>query len=384
MKQKIVIIGANSFQNRLILRAKELGYETHVFAWKCGDIGERTADYYYPLDITKKEEILEVCREIRPAAVLSIASDLAVLTVNYVARNLNLPANPEICDLIATNKYEMRKALQEGGLSTPKFAKVKADENKLPEELKYPVIVKPTDRSGSRGITKVSQREGIEKALISATRESFEKAAIVEEFLEGKEYSCECISFEGKHQFLAFTEKFTTGAPHYIEIGHIQPADIPENMQEKIKQIVFAALEALKIQNGATHTEFKIDKQGVVRIIEIGARMGGDCIGSDLVQLSTGQDYMKMVIDVAQGNVPVFQKKTYKKYAAIRFIMQQSDLEIFEKIKERKEFSVVLSEIDKETIGKKVSDSSSRHGYFIVAGENYKELKKALFGVIHE
>ena len=83
--KKIVIIGANSFQNPLILKARALGYETHVFAWQDGAIGERTADYFYPISIVERDAILEKCKELRPDAVISIGSDLAMLTVNYVA-----------------------------------------------------------------------------------------------------------------------------------------------------------------------------------------------------------------------------------------------------------------------------------------------------------
>ena len=90
MKPAIAVIGANDFQNQLILRAKELGYTTHVFAWQCGDIGERTADFFYPISIVEKERILEVCRTIRPVGVCSIASDLAAITVNFVAEGLGL------------------------------------------------------------------------------------------------------------------------------------------------------------------------------------------------------------------------------------------------------------------------------------------------------
>lgn len=91
-KKKIVIIGANSFQNPLILKAKALGYETHVFAWQDGSIGERTADHFYPISIVERDVILEKCREIQPDAVASIGSDLAMLTVNYVAGKLGCPA----------------------------------------------------------------------------------------------------------------------------------------------------------------------------------------------------------------------------------------------------------------------------------------------------
>ena len=93
---KLVIIGAGEFQLPLIKKAKEMGYETHVFAWAEGAVGKDFADYFYPISITEKEIILEQCKQINPQGIVSIGSDLAVLTVNYVARSLHLPTNPEI------------------------------------------------------------------------------------------------------------------------------------------------------------------------------------------------------------------------------------------------------------------------------------------------
>lgn len=380
MKEKIAIIGANSFQNRLILKAKELGYETHVFAWKSGDVGERTADHFYPISITEKEKILEECRKIRPVAACSIASDLAVLTVNYVARALGLPANSEHSDQISTNKYEMRKALREAGIPTPMFRKITSEDDW--EEIEtdgftFPVIVKPTDRSGSRAITKLDSDEGLREAIASAMDQSFEKAAIVEEYLRGKEYSCECISFHGEHHMLAITEKFTTGAPHFIETGHIEPAPLSDEIKNRVRETVFAALDALEIRDSASHAEFKLDENTGVSIIEIGARMGGDCIGSDLVYLSTGNDYVKMVIDVACGKEPEIKDEQTGKNAAIRFLMTEKDMELLERAK--RELQVVdISEIDQDR-SHSVVDSSSRYGYFIVTDKDDMKIRKQLF-----
>ena len=228
--KKIVIIGANEFQNPLIEKAKSLGYETHVFAWQSGDIGEKTADYFYPISIVEKEEILEECKKIKPDAITSIGSDLAVITVNYVANALGLNCNNPEYSLICTNKFEMRKAFEKANIKIPRFEKLKSiDEVTIN---KFPLIVKPTDRSGSRSIALVHSKEELENAILKACESSFEKYAIVEEVIEGKnEYSCESISFKGKHTILAITKKFTTGFPSCIETGHIEPADLPENIK---------------------------------------------------------------------------------------------------------------------------------------------------------
>lgn len=374
--KKIAIIGANDFQNPLILKAKSLGYETHVFAWQNGSIGEKTADYFYPISIVEKDEILEKCKEIGIDAITTIASDLATLTVNYVAEKLGLPGNSLECTKKSTNKYEMRKAFKEEGVATPGFEIVSSpkDIEKL-SDMEYPLIVKPTDRSGSRAITKIYKKEELEEAISKAIENSFEKKAIVEEYIEGNEFSAEGITYKGEHKFLTITRKATTGAPHFIETGHIEPAGLNKDMEEKIYNELTKALTALQITNSATHSEFKITPNGDVRIIEIGARMGGDCIGSDLVRISTGYDFVKMVIDVAMGNKPSFEKVTEPKIAVIRFIFNKEDLENFKKVKsETPELIYFVSKIE-DISSHKVVDSSSRFGFYILACENKEKIR---------
>ena len=141
---RIVIIGANEFQNQLIVKAKDMGLETHVFAWECGDVGEKTADFFYPISIIEKEKILEVCKKIKPIAVTSIASDLAVETINFVAEKLGLVCNGIKTIKYTTNKFEMRKRLADFSLPVPKFACVnKTWSCEEIGDLDYPLIVKP-------------------------------------------------------------------------------------------------------------------------------------------------------------------------------------------------------------------------------------------------
>lgn len=374
--KKIVIIGANKFQNPLILKAKEMGFETHVFAWKDGAVGEETADFFYPISIVEREKILKECKKIQPDAVTSIGSDLAMLTVNEVAGKLKLPCNSMECTKISTNKYAMRKAFREAGVPVPEFERVDG-ETKVEEimHLKLPAIVKPTDRSGSRGITKLTNWGDFPEALNFAVNNSFEKKAIVEEYLTGEEYSCECISYKGTHYFLALTKKYTTGEPHFIETAHAEPSGLSKEQTEKVKAAVFQALSALKVENGASHTEFRIDERDTIKIIEVGARMGGDCIGSDLVFLSTGYDYVRMVIDVACGKKPEMKRVGKEGAAFIRFIFSHEDLELLERLKcEMPEHIHFVSEMEPVERGQ-VTDSSTRFGYYILAFESLNQAK---------
>lgn len=363
---KLVVIGAGEFQLPLVQKAKELGYEVHCFAWEAGAVAKDAADYFYPLSITDKETILEKCREINPVGVLTAGSDLAMPTVAYICEGLNLCCNSYEVACKCTNKYEMRKALSDKGVAVPYFTLVGSSADVNAEDIPYPVIVKPTDRSGSRGISLVNAPSELSKAIEDATSQSFSKKAIIEGYINGNEYSCECISYNGEHHFLSFTKKFTTGAPHYIETGHIQPDDIPEQYKEKIITTIFNALTALGVTYGASHTEFRIDEEGNFGIIEIGARMGGDCIGSDLVYLSTGKDFLKMLIDVSCGNAPDLSVTgTAHNTARIDFIFTQEDIEKLEKLKSENSESIIrISNLETENLGK-TTDSSTRVGYYI-------------------
>ncbi|MDY2729776.1 MAG: ATP-grasp domain-containing protein [Clostridium sp.] len=373
MKDKLVIIGANEFQNQLILKAKERNIETHVFAWQDGSIGESTADYFYPISIVEKEQILAKAKEINPSGIISIASDLAVITVNYVAKELNLFGNSLESTVVSTNKFEMRKAFEKNNVPSPKFICVDKDTDLSKLNVEYPVIIKPTDRSGSRGINKIFSFDEMQGAVDAAIDVSFSKKALIEEFAEGREFSIEYISQNGKHNFLAVTEKFTTGAPHFIETGHMQPARITKEQEDHIKEIIPRALDALGIKNSASHSELKIDSNGNIKIIEIGARMGGDCIGSDLVKISTGYDFVSMVIDVAMGKKLEMKKVCEPKVALVKFIFSMDDYKLLQKIKDNNPDKIYRIS-DVEDIGsRQVTDSSTRFGYFILQCDSQEE-----------
>ncbi len=375
--KKIAIIGASIFQLPLIKKAKEMGLETHVFAWKTGDVGEFEADYFYPVSITDCEEIYQICRNIKIDGICTIGTDLGTIPVSYVASKMGLVANSIECVNKSTNKHLMRKSFEEQGVPSPKSILInnKDDIDKI--ELKYPVICKPTDRSGSRGIFKVSNKKQLLDVIDISMEYSFEKKALVEEFVEGQEYSIEYITYAGKHIFLAMTKKYTTGAPNFIEIAHVEPAPILDNDLQRVKNTVEHALDSLGITNGASHSEIKIDKNGTIKIIEIGARMGGDFIGSHLVELSTGVDYVKNVIDVSLGQKPKTEKNSNKHFSAVRFILNPEDLEVYSQIQRENPDIIIEKNIEKIT-NRRVVDSSSRFGYYILKTDTYEEIYKWL------
>lgn len=378
-KSKIAIIGASELQLPLVLKAKEKGYETHVFAWEEGAIAKDEADYFYPISIVEKEQILEICKNIHIDGIASIASDLAVLTVNYVARHLNLRCNPEITDTISTNKFLMRQAFEKNHVPIPHFCIV--DDDFTLDMIKgyhYPLIVKATDRSGSRGVSKVYNQEQLMEGIEYAKEVSFEKRALIEEYVDGDEYSCESISYNGEHHCLAITKKYTTGAPHFIETAHVEPAPLNRQINATIEKEVKKALDALDIKFGASHAEFKIDIYGNIKFIEIGSRMGGDCIGSHLVNISTGYDFVGMVIDIACGKEPDFSVHKIADYAISCFVMDQKSLDLLIQAKKEIPEKIIYKKDVDELPSTQITDSSSRYGMFVLALDDIQDVNTYL------
>lgn len=375
--KKLAIIGASYLQEPLIQKAKAMGIQTHVFAWESGDAGEKSADCFYPISIVEKDAILETCRHIKIDGICSIASDLAAITVNYVADALGLTGNSIECSKISTNKHLMRRAFAKNGDPSVRSILVESEKDLENVLLQYPVIVKPTDRSGSRGIRKVDHPDDIRAAIENAKMQGFEKKALVEEFADGEEYSVECISYQGRHYFLAMTKKYTTGAPCFIETGHLEPAPVSDQMLQRVKRIVFHALDTLKITNSASHTELKINKDGKIVLIETGGRMGGDCIGSDLVFLSTGIDFVKAVIQVALGEKPDISSNGDRNAAAIRYIFTEEDLYVLQKIKKEHPEYLVREARNRQMQGE-ITDSSTRFGAYLLKAASLEALREYL------
>ena len=301
--KSLAIIGASYLQRPLVERAKEMGLRTLCFAWAEGAVCKELCDVFYPVSVTEKEEILRICREEKIDGICTIGSDIAAPTVAYVAAQLGLTGNNYEAAVRANNKYLMREALTKAGVECPAFCRVQKDVSFDISHMSLPLIVKPSDRSGSLGVQKIERWEDLQAAVERAEQLSIAGEAMIEEYIDGREISVEMISCRGEHYALQITDKVTTGAPHFVELAHHQPSDLPATMQTHIFDITRRALDALGLTNGASHSEYKITKEGRIVVMEIGGRMGGDFIGSHLVRLSTGYDFVEGVIRVALGEI---------------------------------------------------------------------------------
>ena len=364
--KKLAIIGASYLQLPLVEKAKGMGLYTICFAWADGAVCADVANKFYPISIVEKDEILAMCQKEQIDGVCTIASDVAAPTVAYIAEKMGLIGNSYESACKANNKYEMRKIFSKAGVPSPKYRLLHTLKDAEEFNFGFPLIVKPVDRSGSLGVAKVNCKSELGGAALKALECSFCKQAIVEEYVEGREISVEFISCNGKHYPLQITDKVTTGSPHFVELEHHQPADLSIEMYDMIYALTDKVLTALGITNGASHSEYRITDDGRVVVMEIGGRMGGDFIGSDLVRLSTGYDFLQGVIEVALGSFSE-PKFTSRKYAGVYFLCKETERLLPIMQKKEREKDIVNLEITNPDL-KNVTCSADRSGYLIYQG----------------
>lgn len=303
--KKILIIGAGFLQDFVICKAKELGYETYTVDADPNAIGFKHADYHAIVNIIDEKACLEYAKKNSVDGVLTAATDYGVLTAAYIAREMGLPGLKYEVALLIKNKYQVRKCLYENKVDdTEQAYEVNNDTNigELSQKIAYPVMVKPCDGSGSRGASRVDNAEDLKKACEYAMDGSITHRAEIETFIIGKEYGAESMVINGEIHILGIMKKWMTKPPYYAELGHSIPSNLKPEIEEKVKECVTNAIKALGVNFGSVNMDILITEDGKVYIIDVGARMGGNMIGSCIIPYGTGIDYMAAMIQNAVGD----------------------------------------------------------------------------------
>jgi len=296
--KKILIIGAGFLQSFLIERAKQLGYYTIALDKNSESIGFKYSDKYYIADIVDKVKCLEIAKKEKIDAVITGATDYGVLTVSFIAEKLNLKAvNYETVELVK-NKYRVRKVFFENKVDELEhFHEISDIENLKEQEFKLPLIVKPIDGSGSKGITKVIDQQTLREAISFALDNSIEKKALMESFISGEEYGVESFVYEGEVYLLGILKKKITREPFYAEVCH---EILPNNKTGKnIERVVKKAINTLGIDFGSVNMDLIITELGKIVVIDVGVRMGGNLIGSHIIPIGKRLDYLGLIINTA-------------------------------------------------------------------------------------
>jgi len=327
--KKLAIIGGGVMASYFGEACHRLGYEGHYFSMSDGKVGDGEVDFFHEINIFEKERITEICKEIGANGVVA-TTELSVPITAYVAEQLGLLGIPYEVAQVITDKFRNRECIK--GLSellSPKYVEAKNLDDVISSGIPYPMILKPINLGGKRGITVVNTPEELVKAFEYA-KESFRKGTtpiiIAEQFLEGgMECSVESISYKGKHTIIQITQKDSSGAPHCVELGHHQPAPLSKDIWDKVVRGVSSGLSAIGLTNGPCHTEIKIINDEVY-LIEFNARPGGDHIWWPMVELSTGFDIIGAVAQAATGDLKPIEVSTFNhNYSGLYYVVKQTE-----------------------------------------------------------
>lgn len=244
-------------------------------------------------------------------------------SLGLVNRELGLHGPGPETVVRATNKEQMRRAFERGGAPSPRSQAVMTDESAVgaANDIGGSIIVKPSRNSGSRGITHLnagSSSEQILQAFHRAMSESRDHSALIEQYIEGPEFSVEALVWNGRIEILAVTDKLTTGTPNFVEMGHSQPTQLPPDSAMAVRNAAISGIRALGLDWCAAHAEVKLAPSGPF-LMEIGARLGGDFITTELVPRSTGIDMVAAAIQLSLGEEPDLHPAHSSQGAAIRY-----------------------------------------------------------------
>lgn len=322
--KKLLVLAAGILQVPVIRKARDLGYFVIAADGDANAVGLQYADKAIVANITDEKVMLRIAREEQIDGVIHPCSEVAMNVMGRINDELGLCGISKEISIRATNKHLMREAFEKYGAPSPKSILTKDEEDAWSifcEEFDTNAILKPSRNSGSRGIAKVEK--GIAKIEFAklyrrALDESRDDQVLIEQFIEGPEFSVEVIVWKGEPHVLAVTDKKTTEAPYFVELGHNQPSVYPKEIQQKLKDGAIIGCKALGLTFCAAHCELKI-QNGEAYLMEIGARMGGDFISTELTHLSSGIDMVAATIDVVLGVEPNLQPVKMKHGVCIRY-----------------------------------------------------------------
>lgn len=324
MMKKIMVLAAGLLQIDVIEKAKSMGYYVLAVDGNPKAPGFNVADKAICADIVNEEAMLKIARDEHVDGVIHPCSEVSMAVMGRINDELGLSGISREQAICATNKHLMRKAFEKGNAPSPKSILAQDSEdawNRLQNEFDTDAILKPSRNSGSRGIAKVSRdmdKGDFIRAYDEALSQSRDHSVLIEQFIEGPEFSIEMIVWRGDIHVLTVTDKKTTGAPHFVELGHNQPSCFSDADVETLKDAAIAGVRALGVNNCACHAEAKL-MNGKPYLMEVGARLGGDFISTELTHLSTGIDMVAAAIDVALGVEPDLSAKEEPKGVCIRY-----------------------------------------------------------------
>ena len=303
--KKLLMLGGGFLQNFVIKKARDLGYYVYCLDVDPNAVGFDFANEHAIINIIDQEACLQYAREKAVDGVLTAATDFSVLTMSYIAQEMGLPGINYTSAKLIKNKASVRKCLYEAKADDTGYSYEISSPNQISEvkgKVVFPIMMKPVDGSGSRGASKVEKAEDFEQACMFAMQGSISHRAVAEPFVVGREYGVESFVDNGEIHVLAIMQKDMTQPPYFAELGHAIPSGLPLPVEERIKECVKKALMAMNVNHGSVNMDLLISDDYSVHIVDVGARMGGNLIGSHIIPIGTGIDYMGNMVKAAVGD----------------------------------------------------------------------------------
>ena len=309
MPKRIMFIGAGTLQSFAIKRAKEMGCFVIGLDRDRDAPGFHYCDISYPIDIVNVRECLACARKHDIDGVLSIAAEVGSVTAAMIAADMGLVGtHPEVYSR-TRNKFVLVDTLRSMGVEACKtLIEIDQRTDLCSLSLECPVMVKPVDGSGSKGVSIASDRDELQTACTLAFENSAVGRALLQTFFEGHEYGAECFCCQGNVNVLCVIDKLMTTPPLFSELGHMCPVLPDEAPLSRIEDTVKQAIRGLGIEGGSVNLDLIVDRHGQIHIIDLSARMGGNLIGSHIVPLSTGVDLNRAAIQWALGEEPCLRR----------------------------------------------------------------------------
>ena len=378
MKDSLLVFGGGILQLSIINKAKELGYLTVVIDPDTKAFSKKNADVFIEVKGDDFQKTMDIAIKYNVKGIITSATDHPILMMCNIASELNLSfPSFSSCETLL-NKGKFKTFLKENNLPHAKGYVSFMGDIINEKDFIFPVIIKPTINSGSRGVIKCDDYINLQNSIHETLTFSKDNSFIIEEFIEGDEISVEAIVFKNKVNIIQITDKIVTPPPYNVELGHIQPSKYFTKF-EKIETLLQKIVDLTGLNNCAIHPELKIYKDKIT-IIEIGPRLGGDCITSKLVPLSTGINIEELVINMAVNknlSYKIDNKASFISY--LNFPVNKvvkgtiSELELIKVFPEVIEFNHNL--LIGETI-KPITNSLNRYGYYIAQSDNVELIKK--------
>ncbi len=379
----ILIVGAGLMQVPAVKIAREMGLKTLVTDYNADAPGLGLADIPVVMSTKDVEGTVRIARQYQSQirGVITVGTD-ATLTVAAVAGALGLVGIHYEAAENATHKLKMRNALKAAGVSIPDFEGVwTIDEARsAAQRIGFPVVMKPVDNMGARGVVRVNDVASAENAYRHAKSHSTSGEVIVERFMDGPELSIDALVWDSEIIAWGIADRIIARPPYFIELGHNMPSAEPPERIEAAKDVMRRAVRALGITFGAAKGDVKLLNGGAA-IGECAARLSGGWMSSHTFPLSSGYSMIRGAIEIAIGRKPVIPDLLSRVSMERAILASPGRITRIDGVGKARRIRGVKDVIMKASVGDMVNAPTSnmdKQGHVIVAGETHEECEAIL------